>query len=75
MYGYVGYVLLARVRRTKVRKGLGCVSYSLVYSVPGIKKKKVHIRGLGRILISRASESEISETEGKTNNLVRTDSR
>lgn len=66
MYGYVGYVLLAQVR-TKVRKGLGLggVSYSLVYSVPGIKKKKVHIRGLGRILISCASESEISETEEK----------
>lgn len=64
MYGYVGYVLLARVR-TKVRKVLGCVSYSLVYSVPGIKKKKVHIRGLGRILISCASESEISETKEK----------
>lgn len=54
----------ARVR-TKVRKGLGCVSYSLVYSVPGIKKEKVHIRGLGRILISCASESEISEAEEK----------
>lgn len=67
MYGYVrcvGYVLLARVR-TKVRKGLGASLYSLVYSVPGIKKKKVHIRGLGRILISCASESEISETKGK----------
>lgn len=33
------YVLLARVG-TKVRKGLGRVSYSLVYSVPGIKKEK-----------------------------------
>lgn len=64
MYGYVGYVLLARVR-TKVRKGSGGVSYSLVYSVPGIKKKNVHRRGLGRILISCASESEISETEEK----------
>lgn len=32
--------MLARVRRTKVRKGLEGVSYSLVYSVPGIKKKK-----------------------------------
>lgn len=64
MYGYVGYVLLARVR-TKVRKGLGGVSCSLVYSVPGIKKKKVHIRGLGRMMISCASESEISETKEK----------
>lgn len=43
MYGYVGYVLLARVR-TKVRKGLEAFLYSLVYSVPGIKKKKVHIK-------------------------------
>lgn len=57
--------MLARVR-TKVRKGLGGVCYSLVYRVPGIKKKKVHIRGLGRILISCASESEISETEEKS---------
>lgn len=64
MYGYVGYVLLAQVR-TKVRKGLGAFLHSLVYSVPGIKKKKVHIRGLGRILISCASESEISETGQK----------
>lgn len=61
---YVGYVLLARVR-TKVRKGLGAFLYSLVYSVPGIKKEKVHIRGLGRILISCASESEISEIQEK----------
>lgn len=62
MLGVLG--MYARVR-TKVRKGLGGVSYSLVYSVPGIKKKKVHIRGLGRILISCASESEISETKEK----------
>lgn len=62
MLGVLG--MYARVR-TKVRKGLGAFSYSLVYSVPGIKKKKVHIRGLGRILISCASESEISETKEK----------
>lgn len=37
MLGVLG--MYARVR-TKVRKGLGGVSYSLVYSVPGIKKKK-----------------------------------
>lgn len=43
MYGYVGYVLLARVR-TKVRKGLGGVSYSLVYSVPSIKEKSPYKR-------------------------------
>lgn len=65
MYGYVGYVLLARVR-TKVRKGLGGVSYSLVYSVYLVlRRKEVYIRGLGRILISCASESEISETKEK----------
>lgn len=54
MYGYVGCVCSGKN-----------FSYSLVYSVPGIKKKKVHIRGLGRILISCASESEISETKEK----------
>lgn len=43
MYGYVGCVLLARVR-TKVRKGLGAFLYSLVYSVPGIKKKSPYKR-------------------------------
>lgn len=43
MYGYVGYVLLARVR-TKVRKELEGVSYSLVYSVPGIKRKSPYKR-------------------------------
>lgn len=62
MLGVLG--MYARVR-TKVRKELEGVSYSLVYSVPGIKKNKVCIRGLGRIIISCtcASESEICKRD------------
>lgn len=64
MLGILG--MYARVR-TKMRKELGGVSYSFVYSVPGIKKKKVYIRGLGQMIISCtcASESEISEIKEK----------
>lgn len=64
MYGYVGYVLYAWIR-TKVRKGLGAFLIHLCTVYLVLRRKKVHIRGLGRILISCASESEISEAEEK----------
>jgi len=61
MLGMLG--IYARVR-TKVRKGLGAFLIHLC-TVYLVLRKKFHIRGLGRILISCASESEISETEEK----------
>lgn len=62
MLGVLG--MYARVR-TKVRKDEGAFLIHLCTVYLVLRKKKVHIRGLGRILISCASESEISEKEEK----------